>query len=140
MSSSSSSNANPFPWGIGWRAFFLGRSNGDRTKFENTMKLCSNFGSMPNMEKESDVVLMRATAQEFKMLIPNPAKGAMAVNIIRWAINRAAFDDAKQRKRWSKYKNYWASDDRRVVVYRETAILPPVVIGGDPKEEEEPGG
>ena len=46
MSSSSSSNANPFPWGIGWRAFFLGWTAGDRTKFENTMEVCSNFGSM----------------------------------------------------------------------------------------------
>ena len=83
MSSSSSSNANPFPWGIGWRAFFLGWSAGDRTKFENTMEVCSNFGSMPDMQKESDVVLMRATAQELKTLIPDPAKGAMAVDILR---------------------------------------------------------
>ena len=50
MSSSSSSNANPFPWGIGWRAFFLGWSVGDQTKFENTIEVCSNFGSMPDMQ------------------------------------------------------------------------------------------
>ncbi|KAE8804590.1 Chitinase domain-containing protein 1 [Hordeum vulgare] len=96
---SSSSNANPFPWGIGWRAFFLGWLNGDRTQFENTMEVCSNFGSMPDMQQEFDAMLMRATAQELKMLIPNPLKGAMAVDIIRWAMNQAASDDAKQRKR-----------------------------------------
>ena len=61
MSSSSSSNANPFPWGIGWRAFFLGWSAGDRTKFENTMEVCSNFGSMPDMQNESNAVLMKDT-------------------------------------------------------------------------------
>lgn len=117
MSSSSSSNENPLPWGIDWRTFFLGWSNGDRTKFENTMEVCSNFGSMHDMQKETDVVLMRATAQELKMLIPNPAKGAMAVHIIRWAMNQVVSDDAKQRKRWSKYKNYWAPHDRRAAVY-----------------------
>ncbi|KAE8789428.1 Chitinase domain-containing protein 1 [Hordeum vulgare] len=104
MSSNSSSNANPLPWGIGWRAFFLGWSNGDLTKFKNIMEVCSNFGSMPDMQK-------------LKMLIPNPAKGAMAVDIIRWAMNQAASNDAKQRKMWSKYKNYWAPNDRRATVY-----------------------
>ncbi|KAI4994329.1 hypothetical protein ZWY2020_029377 [Hordeum vulgare] len=138
MSSSSNSNANPFPWGIGWRTFFLGWSTGDRTKFENTMEVCSNFGSMPDMHKESDAVLMRATAQELKTLIPNPAKGAMAVDIIRWAMNQAVSDDAKQRKRWSKCKNYWAPNHRRAAVYWETAIVPPTIIGGEPNEEEEP--
>ena len=117
MSSSSSSNANPLPWGIGWRAFFLGWTDGEWTKFENTMEVCSNFGSMPGMPKESDAVLTRATAQELKTLIPDPAKGAMAVNIVRWAMNQAVSDDAKQRKKWSKYKNYWAPNDRRAVVY-----------------------
>ncbi|KAE8784464.1 Chitinase domain-containing protein 1 [Hordeum vulgare] len=81
------------------------------------MEVCSNFGSMPDMRKESDAMLMMATAQELKMLIPNPAKGAMAIDIIRWAMNQAVSDDAKQRKR---------------------AIVPPAVIGGEPKEEEEP--
>ncbi|XBH58681.1 hypothetical protein VPH35_080075 [Triticum aestivum] len=102
------------------------------------MEVCSNFDSMPDMQKESDAVLMRATAQELKMLIPNPAKGAMAVDIIRWAMNQAISDDAKQRKRWSKYKNYWAPNDCRATVYWETTIVPPVDIGGEPKEEEEP--
>ena len=137
MSSSSSSNANPFPWGIGWRAFFLGWSAGDRTKFENTMEVCSNFGSMPDMQNESNAVLMKATKEELKTLIPDPAKGAMAVDIIRWAMNQAVSDDAKQRKKWCKYKNYWAPNDRRAAVYWETAIAPPAVIGGEPKEEEE---
>ena len=117
MSSSSSSNANPFPWGIGWRAFFLGWTVGDRTKFENTMEVCSNFGSMPEMENESNEVLMKASKEELKTLIPDPAKGAMAVDIIRWAMNQAVSDDGKQRKKWCKYKNYWAPNDRRATVY-----------------------
>ncbi|KAE8810185.1 Acyl-CoA-binding domain-containing protein 4 [Hordeum vulgare] len=62
----------------------------------------------------------------------------MAVDIIGRAMNHAVSDDAKQRKRWSKYKNYWAPNDRRVAVYWETAIVPSAVIGEGPKEEEEP--
>ena len=113
-------------------------SSNSSSKFENTMEVCSNFGSMPDMQKESDAVLMRATAQELKTLIPDPAKGAMAVDIICWAMNQAVSDDAKQRKKWSKYKNYWAPNDRRAAVYWETTIVPPAVISGEPKEEEEP--
>ena len=41
-------------------------------------------------------------------------------------------------KKWCKYKNYWAPNDRRAAVYWEMAIVPPAVIGGEPKEEEEP--
>lgn len=52
-------------------------------------------------------------------------------------MNQAVSDDAKQRKKWSKYKNYWAPNGRCAAVYRETAIVPPAVIGGEPKEEEE---
>ena len=70
------------------------------------MEVCSNFGSMPDMQKESDAVLMRATAEELKTLIPDPAKGTMAVDIICRAMNQVVSDDAKQRKKWSKYKNY----------------------------------
>ena len=62
----------------------------------------------------------------------------MAVDIIRWAMNQAVSDDAKQRKKWCKYKTYWAPNDRRAAVYWETAIVPPAVIVGEPKEEEEP--
>ncbi|KAM3230240.1 hypothetical protein ACQJBY_060811 [Aegilops geniculata] len=102
------------------------------------MEVCSNFGSMPDMQKESDAVLMRATTQELKTLIPNPANGAMAVDIIHWDMNQVVSDDAKQRKRWSKYKNYWAPNDCRAAVYWETAIVPPMDIDGEPKEEEEP--
>ena len=60
------SNPNPFPWGIGWRAFFLGCSLGDRNKFENTMEVCSNFTSIEDMQKEADVVVKKATAKELK--------------------------------------------------------------------------
>ena len=71
------------------------------------MEVCSNFGSMPDMHNESNAVLMKPTKEELKTLIPDPAKGAMAVDIIRWAMNQTVSDDAKQRKKWSKYKNYW---------------------------------
>ena len=83
-------------------------------------------------------MLMKATTEELKALIPDPAKGVMAVDIIRWAMNQAVSDDAKQRKKWCKYKNYWAPNDRRAAVYWEMTIAPPAVIGGEPKEEEEP--
>ncbi|KAE8804328.1 Acyl-CoA-binding domain-containing protein 4 [Hordeum vulgare] len=53
-------------------------------------------------------------------------------------MNQAVSDDAKQRKRWSKYKNYSTPNNRRAAVYWETTIVPPAVIGGEPKEEEEP--
>ena len=72
-------------------------------------------------------MLMRATAQELKTLIPDPAKGAMAVDIIRLGHEPGRSDDANQRKRWSKY---WAPNDRCAVVYWETAIVPPAVIDG----------
>ena len=71
MNSSRNSNPipNPFPWGIGWRAFFLGCSLGDRTKFENTMEVCSNFTSIEDMQKEADVVVKKATTKELRTLI-----------------------------------------------------------------------
>ena len=83
MNSSNNSNPipNPFPWGIGWRAFFLGCSLGDRTKFENTMEVSSNFSSMEDLHKESDIVVKKATPEELKTLIPDPAKGTMSVDI-----------------------------------------------------------
>ena len=56
------------------------------------------------MHNESNGVLMKATKEELKTLVPDPAKGAMAVDIIRWDMNQAVFDDAKQRKKWCKYK------------------------------------
>ena len=59
------------------------------------MEVCSNFGSMPAMQKESNAVLTKATQDELKTLIPDPAKGAMAVYILRWAMNQAVSDDPK---------------------------------------------
>ena len=58
------------------------------------------------MQKESNAVLMKATAEELKTLIPDPAKGAMTVDILRWAMNQAVSDDPKQTKKWRKYKTY----------------------------------
>ena len=81
------SNPNPFPWGMGWRAFFLGCSLSDRTKFENTMEVCSNFSNIEEEQKKIDAVVKKATAKEFNTLIPDPAKGAMSVDILRWAMN-----------------------------------------------------
>lgn len=63
--------SNPFPWGIGWRAFFLGCSLGDRTKFVKTMEVCSQFTSIGEMHKEADVVAMKATKEELKTMIPD---------------------------------------------------------------------
>ncbi|KAE8770328.1 Chitinase domain-containing protein 1 [Hordeum vulgare] len=68
---------NPFPWGIELMAFFLGCLLGDRTKFENTMELCSNFSSMEELHKEVDAVVKKAMSKELKTLIPDPTKGAM---------------------------------------------------------------
>ena len=50
----SKSNPNPFPWGIGWREFFLGCSLGDRKKFEHTM--------VGSLEADNDEVQMVARA------------------------------------------------------------------------------
>ncbi|XBJ04305.1 hypothetical protein VPH35_023259 [Triticum aestivum] len=66
------------------------------------MEVCSNFGSMPDMQNESNVVLMKATKEELETLIPDPTKGAMVVDIIRWAMNQVVSDDPKQRKKWCK--------------------------------------
>ncbi|KAE8801456.1 Chitinase domain-containing protein 1 [Hordeum vulgare] len=78
-------NSNPipnsFPWGIRWRAFLLGCSLDDCTKFENTMEVCSNFSSMEELHKESRDVVKKATSEELKTLIPHPSKGAMSVDI-----------------------------------------------------------
>ncbi|KAE8768928.1 Chitinase domain-containing protein 1 [Hordeum vulgare] len=97
-------NPNPFPWGIRWRAFFLGCSLGDRAKFENTMEVCSNFSNMEELHKESDVVVKKATPQELKTVIREQAKGAMSVDILRWAMNQADSRDAGQRAKSAKYK------------------------------------
>ena len=76
MNSSSNSNPipNPFPWGIGWRDFFLGCSLGDRTKFENTMEVCSNFTSIEDMHKEANVLVKKAMMEKLNTLIHGPAK------------------------------------------------------------------
>ena len=88
MNSNSNSNPNAFPWGIGWRAFFLGCLLGDRAKFENIMEVCLNFSSIEDMHKEADAtVIKEAMADELKTLIPDPEKGTMSVDILRWAMN-----------------------------------------------------
>lgn len=71
------SNPNPFPWGIRWRIFFLGCSLGDRKKFEHTMEVCLNFSSIDDMHKEVDTVMKKATLDEVRELILDPAKGAV---------------------------------------------------------------
>ncbi|EMS45333.1 hypothetical protein TRIUR3_35028 [Triticum urartu] len=98
----SNSNPNPFPWGIGWRAFFLWCSLGDRKKFEQTMEVCSNFSSCDDMHKEADVVLKKATPDELKTLVPDPAEGAMLADNLCWAMNQANSGDGRQRARWAK--------------------------------------
>ena len=110
------SNPNPFPWGIGWRAFFLGCSLGDRKKFEHTMEVCSNFSSIDDMHKEADAV-KKATLHELKTLILDPAKGAMSVDVLCWAMNQADSGDARQWARWAKYRQYKAPQDQRATTY-----------------------
>ena len=99
MNSNSNSNPNPFPWGIGWRAFFLGCSLGDCKKSEHTMEVCSNFSNIDDMHKKAGVVMKKATPDELKTLIPDPAKGAMSMDIPHWAMNRADSGDTGQRAR-----------------------------------------
>ena len=49
----------------------------------------SDFTSIEDMHKEADVVVKKATTKELKMLIPNPVKGAMSIDILRRAKNEA---------------------------------------------------
>ncbi|EMS51272.1 hypothetical protein TRIUR3_23909 [Triticum urartu] len=81
-----------------------GCSLGDRTKFGNTMKACLNFSSIEGMHKEANAVVRKAMTEELKTLIPDPAKGATSVYILRWAMNQADSVDAGQRARWTKYR------------------------------------
>ena len=85
---------NPFPRGIGWMAFFLGCLLNDRTKFGNTMKVCSTFSSTEDMHKEVCIVVKKATTEEPKTMIPDLVKAAMLVDILRWAMNREDSGDA----------------------------------------------
>ncbi|KAE8781498.1 Chitinase domain-containing protein 1 [Hordeum vulgare] len=72
-----------------WRAVFLGCSLADGAEFEDTMKVCSNLSSMEEVHKKAVVVVKKAMAKELKTLILGPSKGAMSVNILRWAMNHA---------------------------------------------------
>ncbi|KAE8784177.1 Chitinase domain-containing protein 1 [Hordeum vulgare] len=90
----SNSNPNPFPSGMGWTEIFLGCSLGDRAKFEHTMEVCSNFTNTVEVHKEADAMVKKATIKELKTLIPDPTKGAMSLDMLRFAMNQANFDDA----------------------------------------------
>ena len=46
------------------------------------MEVCSNFSSIDAMHKEADAVIKKATPDEMKTLVPDPAKGAMSVDIL----------------------------------------------------------
>ncbi|KAI4991232.1 hypothetical protein ZWY2020_039603 [Hordeum vulgare] len=120
------SNPNPFPWGTSSRAFFLGCSLGDHTKFENTMEVCLNFSNMEELHKESNDVVKKATSEELKTLIPGLVKGAMLVDILRWAMNEAGSSDAEQRAKWAKYGQYMHPHDHRAGVYftTKTVMMP----------------
>ncbi|KAE8787002.1 Chitinase domain-containing protein 1 [Hordeum vulgare] len=113
----SNSIPNPFLWGMGWRALFLGCSLGDPAKFENTMEVYSNFTSMAEVHKEADAMVKKGTTKDLKMIIPEPVKGAMSVDILLWAMNQVNSGDARQRAKWAKYMDYKHPDDDRVVVY-----------------------
>ena len=88
------------------------------------MEVCSNFSSMEELHKESDAVVKKATLEELKTLIPDLAKGAMSVDILRWPMNQAEFDDAGQRAKWAKYRQYRRPHDHHVGVYFTTNIVP----------------
>ncbi|KAE8785720.1 40S ribosomal protein S5-1 [Hordeum vulgare] len=77
-----------------YQAFFLGCSLDDRTKFKNTIKVCSNFNSIEDVHKEANDVMNKETAKELKTLISHPSKGVRSVDILRWAMNRANYSDA----------------------------------------------
>lgn len=83
------SNSSPFPWGIRWRALFLGLSLSDHTKFENTMEVFSNFSSMQDMRKEAIFVVKKATSKEQETMILDLVKDDQSTNIMHWAMNRA---------------------------------------------------
>ncbi|KAI4970761.1 hypothetical protein ZWY2020_001675 [Hordeum vulgare] len=121
----------PFPWGSGWRALFLGCSLADRPKFENTTEVCSYFKSMEELHKEAGAVVKKATTEELKILIPDPMKGALLVDILRWAMNQADSDDSGQRVSWAKYRHYRHPLDHRAAVYFTTSTM------GVPLEEDQ---
>lgn len=69
------------------------------------------------------------------MLIPDPMKGTMSVDILRWAMNQADSGDAAQRARWAKYKEYRAPQDQRAIAFWNRTVASEV-IALEPKEEE----
>ncbi|KAE8776072.1 hypothetical protein D1007_51353 [Hordeum vulgare] len=91
-------NPNSFPKDIGWRDLFLGCSLIDRTKFENTIKACSNFSNMEELHKELDTVMKKATPKEYN--------GGMSVDILHWAMNHTDFSKVGQRAKLAKYRQY----------------------------------
>jgi hypothetical protein len=101
------------------------------------MEVCSNFSSIEDMHREAYAVVKKATLEELKTLIPDPAKGAMSVDILRWAMNQADSGDAGQRARWAKYREYRAPQDQRAAAYWNRTLVAPEVIALEPEEEEE---
>ncbi|KAE8795575.1 Chitinase domain-containing protein 1 [Hordeum vulgare] len=104
-------------------AFFHGCSLGDCAKFEDTMKVCSNFTSMEEVHNESDAVVKKATTKELKTLIPDPAKGAISVDVLRSTMNQANPEDARQRAKWVKYKEYNRPNDDHAAMYWTTRTM-----------------
>ncbi|KAE8804450.1 Chitinase domain-containing protein 1 [Hordeum vulgare] len=103
------------------KGFLLRFSLGDRTKFEYTMKVCSNFNSMEELQKES--YGEEGDIDEGEMMIPDPTKGAMLVDILRWAMNQSDSGDDRQRAKWAKYREYRHPHDHRAAVYFTTRIV-----------------
>ncbi|KAE8767448.1 Chitinase domain-containing protein 1 [Hordeum vulgare] len=102
---------------MGWWAFFLECSFDDHANFEDTMEVCSNFTSMAEVHKEDGVVVKKATMKELKTLIPHQLKGAISVDILRWAVKQANSDDALQRAKWAKHREYKRLNDHHVAIY-----------------------
>jgi hypothetical protein len=82
------------------------------------------------MHKEADAVVKKATAEELKTLIPDPVKGTMLVDILRWAMHQGDSNDAGQRAGWAKYMGYRADQDQ------PSASVSSAVIVLESEEEE----
>ena len=76
-------------------------------------------------------MMLKATEEELKTLIPDPAKGIMSVGILRWAMDEVESNDPGQRARWAKYKLARATHERL-----DVTVAPTTIVLEDDEEEE----
>ncbi|XBH84249.1 hypothetical protein VPH35_072484 [Triticum aestivum] len=101
------------------------------------MEVCSNFSSIKDMHKEADAVVKKATSEELKSPNPDPTKGTMLVDILRWAMNQPDSGDTGHTTRWAKYREYMAPHDQRAAMYWNSTLAALEVVGLEPEEEKE---